>query len=275
MDSKQLFRFYKSKFYLSNWFDEEGQLAQNEENLKWFYCGVNKDFNAEIVNQSLNSFFLEDELYLCISANKSSLVKKSDIIEEISKILHQKEVGIINKSFTKIMDFSSIGVFKMGVIREFPKERIRPSEEPLRVSFNANITDTDYKSKIVEVINKHISGIENKLHKDYGGCMEHLWIDFQLIESHKTYPFRFQKRVEIPSSFTELYSYNVGHYTVRPDFVKLQMLSSEEEICSYVFELLYKSTQILEEKQKKLEDFNVNVFRLDFLSACKKLGYII
>ena len=145
----------------------------------------------------------------------------------------------------------------------------------MEVSFNANMTDSDYTRKIATIINKHIGNLENELHKDYGGSMEHLWIDFQLIEDHKTYPFRFQKRVGIPSSFTEFYSYNVGHYTVRPDFVKLQILSSEEEICSYVFELLYKSTQVLEEKQKKLEGFNVIAFRLDFLSACKKLGYII
>jgi len=274
MDSKQLFKFYNSKFHLSNWFNEEGQLAQNEEDVKWFNCGVSKDYKSEVVSQKLNSFFSEDDVYLCISSNQSFLVQKSIVAAEIGKILHKKELAVMNKSFTKIMYCSSYGVFKIGIIRDFPKDRVKPSGELLKVSFTANMTDSDYGSKIAKVINKHISSLENELHKDYGGCMEHLWINFQLIESHKTYPFRFQKRVEIPDSFTEFYSYNVGHYTVRPDFEKLQRLASEEEICSYAFELLYKSTQILEEKQKKLEGFNVKAFRLDFLSACKKLGYI-
>ncbi|WP_149206034.1 hypothetical protein [Flavobacterium johnsoniae] len=275
MDSKQLFKLYNSKISSSNWFDEKDQLAQNDDKIKWFNCGVGKDYKSEIVNQSLNSFFPEDDVYLCISSNNSFLVQKSIVAEEIGKILHKKELAIINKSFTKIIEFNSIGIFKKGIIRDFPKERERPSGVPLKVSFTANMTDSDYASKIATLINKHISSLENELHKDYGGCMEHLWIDFQLIESHKTYPFRFQKRVTIPASFTELYSYNVGNYTVKPDFVKLQMLSSEEEICSYAFELLHKSTKILENKQKQLADFNVNAFRSDFLSACKKLGYII
>lgn len=57
MDSKQLFKFYNSKFHLSNWFNEEGQLAQNEEDVKWFNCGVSKDYKSEVVSQKLNSFF--------------------------------------------------------------------------------------------------------------------------------------------------------------------------------------------------------------------------
>ncbi len=274
MDSKQLFRFYNSKFDFSNWLDEKGQLAQSENDIKWFNCGINEDFNPKIINEILKSFFIEDEVYLCISTNKSSLVQKSTVADEIGRILYKKELAIMDKSFTKIMFCSSDGMFKIGIIRNFPENRVRPYGEPLEVTFTANMTDSDYTSKIATIINKHIGNLENDLHKDYGGSMEHLWIDFQLIEDHKTYPFRFQKRVAIPTSFTEFYSYNVGHYSVKPDFVKLQMLSSEEEICSYVFELLYKSTKILEEKQNKLEGFNVTAFRLDFLSACKKQGYI-
>ena len=272
MDSKQLFRFYHSNFFLSNWLNEQGQLALSEGDVKWFYCGVNQDFKAEIVNQSLNSFFSEEEVYLCISSNKSSLVQKSNISNEISKILHKKELGIMNKSFTKIMEFTSIGTFKMGIIRDFPKERIRPLGEPLKVEFHANIVDNNTQ-KIAAIIRKNFSNIESELLKDYGGSIEHLWIDLELVENYKTWPFRFQKRVKNPTSYTEFYSYNVAHYSVRPDFEKLQTLTSEEQICNYVFELLLKSTQILDHKKTKLEKFNANKFRLDFLSACKKLGY--
>jgi len=274
MDSKQLFRFYHSKFYLSNWLNEEGQLAQSEGDVKWFYCGVNEDFKSEIVNQSLNSFFSEDEVYLCISSNKSSLVQKSIAVNEIGKILHKKELGIMDKSFTRIMEFTSYGVFKMGIIRDFPINRIRPSGIPLKVAFHANIVDNNTQ-KVSNIVRKYFSNFENELHKDYGGSMEHLWIDLELVESYKAWTFRFQKRIDISTSYTEFYSYNVGHFSVKPDFEKLRTLSSEKEICSYVFGLLYKSTQILEDKQKKLDGFNSTAFRFDFLSACKKLGYAL
>ena len=241
--------------------------------MKWFYCGVKEDFKNEIVNQLLNSFFSEDEVYLCISPNKSLLVQKSTVVDEIGKILHKKELGIMDKSFTRIMEFTSYGVFKMGIIRDFPKNRIRPSGIPLKVAFHANIVDKNTE-KVAAIVREHFSNIESELHKDYEGSMEHLWIDLELV-GDKTWPFRFQERVNISTSYTEFYSYNVGHFSVRPNFEKLRTLSSEEEICSYVFGLLYQSTQFLEDKQKKLDGFNATAFRLDFLSACKKSGYTL
>lgn len=269
MDTKQLFRFYQSKFFLSNWLDEQGELAQNDGEVKWFYCGVSEDFKTEVIDQTLNNFFAEDEVYLCISSNKSSLVSKSIVTEEIAKILHKKEIGIMDKSFTKIMHLTSIGTFKSGIIRDFPKSRDKLSGTLLKVRFHAHIVDNDTQ-KISSIIRKYFSQIEKELNKDYGGSMEHLWITLDLVESYRSFPFRFQKRVENSTSFTEFYSYNVGHYSVRPDFEKLKELSSEEDICFYVFGLLYKSTQILVDKKKNLDGFDATAFQLDFLSACKK-----
>lgn len=274
MDTKQLFRLYQSKFFLSNWLNEQGELAQNDGEVKWFYCGVSEDFKTEVIDQTLNNFFAEEEVYLCISSNKSSLVSKSIVTEEIAKILHKKEIGIMDKSFTKIMHLTSIGTFKSGIIRDFPKSRDKPLGTLLKVRFHAHIVDNDTQ-KISSIIRKYFSKIEKELNKDYGGSMEHLWITLDLIESYRSFPFRFQKRVENSTSFTEFYSYNVGHYSIRPDFKKLKELSSEEDICSYVFGLLYKSTQILVDKKKNLNGFDVAAFQLDFLSACKKMGLFI
>ena len=142
-------------------------------------------------------------------------------MEEIRNILHKKEVGILNESCTKIMFFNQYGTFKSGIIREFPKSRPKPAGKPLKVSFHANIVDRSTE-KVSDLIRKHLDNIEMELCNDYGGSMEHLWIDLELVESlleeRDCWPFRFQKRVEIPSSYTEFYSYNVGHYSVKPDF---------------------------------------------------------
>ena len=131
---------------------------------------------------------------------------------------------------------------------------------------------TNSTSNIASMVQEYFPLLEKGLNKDYGGSMEHLWIDLELVEGHKPWLFRFQKRVNNPTSYTEFYSYNVGHYSVQPDFEKLKILSTKDEICSYVFELLYQSTKILEEKQRKLGGFNAIAFRRDFLTTCKEMG---
>lgn len=270
MDAKQLFRLFHSKYDLTNWLNESGKLAQSEGEVKWFYCGINEDFKPELVSQTINDIFTDDEIYLCISSSKSSLSSKSDVIREIAKNLHKKEIGIMDKSFTKMIFFNSYGTFKSGVIRAFPESCSRPNGHLLKVEFFANIMDNS-TTKVAKVIRKHFEHFEKALHKDYGGIMECLWIDLELVESYKSFPFRFQKRVRNPSSYTEFYSYNVGHYSIHPDYEKLRGLSTDEEICNYVFELLYNSTQILVDKQRKLEGFDATKFRLDFLSAMEKI----
>ena len=276
MDAKELFRHYQSSYYLTNWLNEDGVPARSEGEVHWSYCGVSEDFKGEVVSQAINNAFTDDEVYLCISSGKSSLVSKSTAVKEIGNILHKKEIGIVNQSYTKIMQFTQYGVFKRGIIREFPKSRLRPVGSPLKVSFHANIVD-EHTEKVSGAVKNRFDLLETELYHDYGGSMEYLWIDIELVESilkkRDSWPFRFQKRVDNPASYTEFYSYNVGHYSVKPDFEKLGGLLSEESICSYIFELLYESTQILVDKQKKLDGFNATAFRTDFLSACEKLGY--
>jgi hypothetical protein len=67
---------------------------------------------------------------------------------------------------------------------------------------------------------------------------------------------------------------NVGHYSVRPDFQKMLRIPLES-IASYALSLIYASTSVLIEKQKKLGGFDAQRFRLDFLSSCKKHGFEI
>lgn len=274
MDSKQIFRAYQNKFYLTNWLNENGEFAKSEGEVKWFYCGVDKDFKQEVVEQAINNAFTDDEVYLCISSNKTYLVLKSLVAKEIANMLHKKEIGVIDKAFSKTMFFNQYGTFKSGVIRDFPKTRPRPLGEPLNVEFHANIVDKTTE-KVAGIIRKYFDNLEKNLCKDYGGNMEHLWIDLELVDGHKPFPFRFQKRVEISTSYTEFYSYNVVNYCIEPDYEKLSGLLSEEEICRYIFGLWYESTQILVDKQKRLDGFNATQFRLDFLSACEKLGCLL
>jgi len=150
----------------------------------------------------------------------------------------------------------------------------------MKVGIHANQLDKSmleigYKLRpILDELAKQLSG-------DYGGIIEHLWIDLELSEmtikafKKPPYPFRFQKRVAGRSHFglpDVPDSYNVGHYSVRPDFSKLRKFSLNQCV-KYCVKLIYESTTILIEKQKKLNGFDALRFREQFKIISKNMGY--
>lgn len=151
----------------------------------------------------------------------------------------------------------------------------------MEFSINAN-KDDQATAKIGEILRTAFKPISKDLSKDYGGTIQHLWIDFELIQSHadqrKPFPFRFKKKVggsvfKLTGLPTPVW-YNVGHYSVRPDFTELARIS-DETIAKYALGLIYASTSVLVEKQKKLGGFDASLFRSDFLSSCKQHGFDI
>ncbi len=272
MDTKKLHRLFYNKYDTSVWLNENLEEAQKDE-IKWYYCGAQKDFKKDFVQQTIDEYFNENELYLIITSGNSSLVSTGKIPEEISKFINKKQIGIMNKSLDKIMFFQET-VFKKGVIKEYPKSRPKPADVPLKVEFHANMYEHSTQ-RISDALDAPFEKLEEKLNKDYQGCMEYLWIDVELISHYSALPFRFQKRVNIASGVGgKDYYYNVGNYSILPDFEKLKTLS-EELAVEYILTLIYNSTEILIKKKKRLDNFNAEKFRLDFKNACLELGYSI
>src|SRR5260221_6298287 len=99
----------------------------------------------------------------------------------------------------------------------------------MEVSLHANMCDST-TARVASALHAPFKAIGRDLSRDYGGTINHLWIDFELIEAHGSrrppWSFRFQKRVggSSPDKLTGLprgvYE-NVGHYSVRPDFREL------------------------------------------------------
>lgn len=152
----------------------------------------------------------------------------------------------------------------------------------MNVGLHANMCDSDTE-RIARALHTPFDAIGRELSKDYGGTMEHLWIDFELIEAHARFgpakAFRFQKSVggSSPDKLTglpRLVHENVGHYSVRPDFRKLMGIP-EERLVEHVLNLIYASTSILLEKQKKLGGFDAGRFRSEFVAVCRRHGYEI
>lgn len=149
----------------------------------------------------------------------------------------------------------------------------------MQVMINANICD-GATERIATLLWDVFNVIEKEMSRDYGGTIQHLWIDFELsqfgIDRRPPFPFRFKKKVgggisRLTGLRTEVYE-NVGHYSVRPDFDELLKLPLDS-VPTYALSLIYLSTSVLVDKRKKLGGFDADRFRIDFLSSCKKHGY--
>lgn len=149
----------------------------------------------------------------------------------------------------------------------------------MEVHFHANMCDSSTRH-VASAMHAPFKSLGEYLTGDYGGTMEHLWIDLELIESHARpdgsckHPFRFQKRVSGRSHFglpPSADHFNVGHYSVRPNFEVIASLSGEQ-LLTYALSIIYDSTEVLLENQKKLGGFDAVLFRERFLGACERLG---
>lgn len=107
--------------------------------------------------------------------------------------------------------------------------------------------------------------------------MEHLWVELELVpgdaEQRSAWSFRFQKRVSprpLAAGLPKVEYYNVGHYSVRPDYFALAQVAPEN-VSRYLMELIYESTAVLEKKQKRLGGFNLEGFRVQMRQAIEEV----
>ncbi|WP_256077160.1 hypothetical protein [Massilia sp. YIM B04103] len=152
----------------------------------------------------------------------------------------------------------------------------------MEVGIHANMVDQT-TAELARAMRPLLQALEERLRGEYGGHMEHLWIDLELLKSFTRpdgkpcHPFRLQKRVSgrarmglpaIPDRF------NVGHFSVLPDFALLASLPEEQAI-PYVLNLIHETSALLLDKQKKLGGFDAVKFRARFLEECAALGYTL
>ena len=64
----------------------------------------------------------------------------------------------------------------------------------LKVSLYANRCDMETE-QLPQLLHEPLERIGDELSNDYGGIMEHLWIEFQLDDNYGPFSFRFQKKV--------------------------------------------------------------------------------
>jgi hypothetical protein len=130
---------------------------------------------------------------------------------------------------------------------------------------------------ILELVHPHLQKLSKSLCGEFGGPMEHLWVDLELspgdADRRPPFPFRFQKRVAPSREFKALGAkeyFNVGHYGVRPDYFALAKVEPSDVVC-YLMNLVFESTAILEGK-KQLRGFDVVAFRSQFAASLQSAG---
>lgn len=150
----------------------------------------------------------------------------------------------------------------------------------MKVGLHANIVDDDTKA-LADALHPVFKTLSRELEGEYGGSIEHLWIDLELLEylakadGTPRHPFRFQKRVSGRSHFGLPVTpdhFNVVHFSVRPDFALVASLSVELAV-SHVLQRVYEESAVLLGKEKKLGGFDATLFRKRLLNACQQLGY--
>ncbi len=145
---------------------------------------------------------------------------------------------------------------------------------------SAVVVDDDTQA-VAAALTQVFATLERELEGDYGGIIEHLWIDLELLEylakedGGPRHPFRFQKRVSGRSHFglpAAPDQFNVGHFSVRPDFTLVATLPLPQAV-SHVLQRIYQASAVLHEKQRRLGGFNAKLFLERFFVQCEHLGY--
>lgn len=83
---------------------------------EWSFVGEGKDFKADEVQEFIDSYFTENELYLVIDRHNSYELPKFGVASEVRDKLTNHDLTLCNKAFNKMIEFSYIGVAKHGAI---------------------------------------------------------------------------------------------------------------------------------------------------------------
>jgi hypothetical protein len=135
---------------------------------------------------------------------------------------------------------------------------------------------------LADVLRPHLEELSRRLSREYGGHMQHLWIDLELSPSHEDlrppWPFRFQKRVGV-ASIARRYGLpvpdapdptNVGHFSVRPGVAELADVELQD-VPAHLIGLIHRESAILEHLSARLGGFDAAAFRQDILRYLHKI----
>jgi hypothetical protein len=159
-------------------------------------------------------------------------------------------------------------------LRWLGKEITMGSPLDCRISIDATDQGTEH---LAEAVRPYLERASAYLSRDYGGLMEHLWIDLEMspirADIRPAWSFRFQRRVSLARSAKQFGlpvlsdeddPKNVGHFSVRPDYFKLAEVPLDN-VHDFLLRLVYDEAVVLEKRSRGLGGFDARSFRRDLL----------
>jgi hypothetical protein len=150
----------------------------------------------------------------------------------------------------------------------------------LKVAFFANVLDLGMQEN-ARYFRARLNELGPELSGEFGGPMDELWIDIELIPTRRdaraAHLFRFQRRVSGRAPYSGMPAipdaHNVGHYSVRPDFARIRETPPAKPF-SYLLGRILASFDILRGK-RSIRGFDVDAFVATFHRATSKLEFRI
>lgn len=93
----------------------EWQKVNDEE---WIYFGSGKDVNMEIAQKWINEHFKGYDIYLVQNRVNSGSLDETLINNMFKQMLGNDDFFLWNKDLTKAIEFKSVGVLRLGEIRQ-------------------------------------------------------------------------------------------------------------------------------------------------------------
>jgi hypothetical protein len=166
-------------------------------------------------------------------------------------------------------------------LRWLGREMTMGSSLNCRISIDATDQGTEH---LAEAVRPYLERASAYLSRNYGGLMEHLWIDLEMspvrADIRPAWSFRFQRRVSLarsakqfglPVLSDEVDPKNVGHFSVRPDYFKLAEVPLDN-VPGFLLRLVYDEAVALEKRSRGLGGFDARSFRRDLLEHIASIG---
>ncbi len=106
MDTRIIYEASETMKLKANW-DKFGES-------EWIHFGTGSKVNIELVNKSIDQFFVDNILYLATTRKESIEISKNDIKESIISLLGKSDFFIWDAQFQKVIEFNKIGVYRQG-----------------------------------------------------------------------------------------------------------------------------------------------------------------
>lgn len=106
MDSKLIYTAMHAMEQFIEW--------ENYEGNEWCYTGMGEDLKREFVIEKINAVFNADTIYIALGRQDSKEINKDQIEMEIIQRIGTTDFMISNPAFDTFIEFSDLGVFRVG-----------------------------------------------------------------------------------------------------------------------------------------------------------------